>query len=174
VKLQQALIKAADHVLADSRRDWWPTGNLSFDPSYVTPSGAFNPSKTWRLTFSVSQPIYEGGLRKAANALRRVNLNAAQLGLAVVENQARADVRLAQVSLDGYLKIAESSRLAAQQAAEVLKITNDAFGLGATTNLEVIDAQRQLRDAEAAAVIADDNVRQARLLLLVALGRFPK
>jgi len=174
VRLQRSLIKAADHVLADARRDWWPTGNVSFDPAYVTPAGAFSPSGTWRLTFSVTQPIYEGGLRKSVNALRKVNLSAAQLGLAVVENQARADVRLAQVSLDGYMKIAESSRLAAQQAAEVLKITNDAFSLGATTNLEVIDAQRQVRDAEALAVIADDNVRQARLLLLVALGRFPR
>jgi HAE1 family hydrophobic/amphiphilic exporter-1 len=174
VRLQQSLIKAADHVLTDSKRDWWPTGNISFDPSYVTPPGAFNPSKTWRLTFSLSQPIYEGGLRKAVVALRRVNLTAAQLSLAVIENQARADVRLAQVSLDGYLRIADSSRLAAEQAADVLKITNDAFSLGATTNLEVIDAQRQLRDAETAAVVADDNVRQARLLLLVALGRFPR
>jgi outer membrane protein TolC len=174
VRLQQSLIKAANHVLADSKRDWWPTGNLSFDPAYVTPSGAFSPSGTWRLTLSFSQPIYEGGQRKAANALRRVNLHAAELGLAVVENQARADVRLAQVSLDGYMKIAEASRRAADQAAEVLKITNDAFSLGATTNLEVIDAQRQVRDAEALAVIADDNVRQARLLLLVALGRFPR
>ena len=174
VRLQQAFIKAADHVLADSKRDWLPTGNLSFDPSYITPSGLFQPSKTWRLTLAFTQPIFEGGLRKSAVALRRVNLEAARLGLAVVENQARADVRLAQVSLDGYTKIAESSRLSAQQAAEVLKITNDAFSLGATTNLEVIDAQRQVRDAEAAAVIADDNVRQARLLLLVALGRFPR
>ena len=174
VRLQQSLIKAADHVLADSKRDWWPSGNISFDPSYITPSGLFQPSKTWRLTLGITQPIFEGGLRKSAVALRRVNLDAARLGLAVVENQARADVRLAQVSLDGYAKIADASRLAAQQAADVLKITNDAFSLGATTNLEVIDAQRQVRDAEALAVIADDNARQARLLLLVALGRFPR
>jgi outer membrane protein TolC len=174
LRLQQSLITAAEHVLADSKRDWYPTANLSFDPSYITPSGLFQPSKTWRLTFSLVQPIYEGGQRKALNAQRQVALNAARLGLAAVENQAKSDVRLAQISVDSYTKIAGSARRSAEQAAEVLKITTDAFGLGATTNLEVIDAQRSLRDAEAAAVIADDNVRQAKLLLLVALGHFPR
>lgn len=174
VQLQQVTIKAAERVVTDSRRDWFPTGTFSFDPSYVTPSGLFQPSKTWRATFSFVQPLYEGGQRKALVAQRQVALSAAKLTLAAVENQANADVRLARVSVESFAKIAESTRLSAQQAAEVLKITNDAFSLGATTNLEVIDAQRSLRDAESATVVADDAVRQAKLLLLVALGKFPK
>ena len=174
VRLQQMTIKAAERVIADSRRDWLPTGNLSLDPAFVTPAGAFSPSRTWRLTLSFTQPLYEGGQRKAALAQRQVALNTAKFSLAAIENQANADVRLAQVSVDSYQKIASSSRLSADQANEVLKITNAAFELGATTNLEVIDAQRSARDAEATAVVADDAVRQARLLLLVALGKFPK
>ena len=173
VRLQQANIKAAERVVADSRRDWFPTGTLSFDPSYVTPSGLFQPSKTWRATFSFVQPLYEGGQRKALAAQRQVALNAAKLSLAVVENQANADVRLARVSVESLSKIAETTRLAAEQAAEVLKITTAAFTLGATTNLEVIDAQRSLRDAELAAVVAEGAVRQAKLLWLVAVGKFP-
>ena len=174
VQLQQASIKAAERVVADSRRDWFPTGTFSFDPSYVTPSGLFAPSKTWRATFSFVQPIYEGGQRKALAAQRQVALSSAKLSLAVIENQANADVRLARVTVDGLTKIAATTKLSAEQAAEVLKITNSAFELGATTNLEVIDAQRSLRDAESSAVVAADAVRQAKLLLLVALGRFPK
>jgi outer membrane protein TolC len=41
------------------------------------------------------------------------------------------------------------------------------------TNLEVIDAERRARDAALAAVIAEDAVRQNRLDLLAAAGRFP-
>ena len=48
-----------------------------------------------------------------------------------------------------------------------------AFREGATTNIEVIDAQRRARDAETTAAIAEDAVRRARLELLVATGRFP-
>jgi outer membrane protein TolC len=67
-----------------------------------------------------------------------------------------------------------SARRAADQANEVLKITITAFDAGASTNIEVIDAQRSARDLEAAVVAIEDGVRQARLDLLVALGRFPR
>jgi outer membrane protein TolC len=66
------------------------------------------------------------------------------------------------------------ARLAAQQAGEVVEIVNISFKVGASTNIEVIDAQRAARDAATAAAIAEDQLRQARLALLVALGRFPQ
>ena len=56
----------------------------------------------------------------------------------------------------------------------MLDITTRAFEVGATTNLEVIDAQREARDTDTARALAEDAVRHARLDLLVALGRFPK
>ena len=60
----------------------------------------------------------------------------------------------------------------ADETAEVLRITTTAFEVGATTNLEVIDAQRSDLDANTAAELAEGAVRRARLDLLVALGRF--
>ena len=59
------------------------------------------------------------------------------------------------------------------QATEVLQITTTAFEVGATTNIEVIDAQRLLRDAESMVTTLDDAERRVQLDLLVALGRFP-
>ena len=56
----------------------------------------------------------------------------------------------------------------------MLRITTSAFEVGATTNIEVIDAQRAARDAETAVTQAEDAVRRAKLDLLVALGKFPK
>ena len=41
------------------------------------------------------------------------------------------------------------------------------------TNIEVIDAERQARDAESQVALAEDAARQARLDLLVATGAFP-
>jgi len=60
-----------------------------------------------------------------------------------------------------------------QQANEVQQITDVAFREGATTNIEVIDAQRRARDAETDAAIAEDALRRARFELLLATGRFP-
>jgi outer membrane protein TolC len=58
-------------------------------------------------------------------------------------------------------------------ATKALRLANAAYRGGATTNLEVIDAERQARDADAQAAIAEDAAREARLDLLAAAGRFP-
>jgi hypothetical protein len=58
-------------------------------------------------------------------------------------------------------------------AGILVRITDIAFRAGATTNIEVIDAQRRARDAETAAAVAEDALRRAKRELLVAVGRFP-
>jgi len=81
-------------------------------------------------------------------------------------------VRLAQESVRALERTLESARRSAEETAEVLRITTTAFEVGATTNLEVIDAQRSDLDARTSAELAEGALRRARLELLVALGRF--
>jgi outer membrane protein TolC len=81
---------------------------------------------------------------------------------------------MAQESVASLQRALASSRQAVDQANDVLQITNTAFQVGATTNIEVIDAERTARDAETSAAVAEDFVRRAKLDLLVALGRFPR
>lgn len=174
VKRQTLEIEAARRVVLDSRKDWFPTAAVSLDPQYITPAGLFQPSRTWRLSVSFSQPIFDGGQRRATRALRQVSVDSLTLGLTSIEIQARADLRVAQAAVDSAQRALASARRAAEQANEVLRITTVVFEVGATTNIEVIDAQRSARDAETVAVQAEDLWRQARLELLVALGRFPR
>lgn len=174
VKRQTAQLQAAQRVIDDSRRDWYPTGSVSFDPQYVTPAGLFQPSRSWRLTLSFSQPLFDGGQRRATRALRQTTADALVLGLTLLQIEARADVRLAQASVESAQRALAAATRAAGQANEVLRITTVVFEVGAATNIEVIDAQRSARDAEAVAAQTEDALRQARLDLLVALGRFPR
>jgi outer membrane protein TolC len=67
-----------------------------------------------------------------------------------------------------------SAREAAEFASRALELANLAYRAGATTNIEVIDAERQARDAETQAEIAADTSRQARLTMLAATDRFPE
>lgn len=173
VKVQTATTQAAERVVDDSWKDWLPTGTLAFTPELLTPSGLFQQSHTWRLTLSFTQPIFEGGQHKADAALRAVALDQAELQQTAVEIAARSEIRVARESLASYQRALASARQAADQANEVLKITTGAFQAGATTDLEVIDAERSARDAATAAALAEDSVRQAKLDLLVALGSFP-
>ena len=55
-----------------------------------------------------------------------------------------------------------------------MNIVNISFRAGASTNIEVIDAQRSARDVDTAVAVAEDTLRRARLNLLTAIGRFPQ
>ena len=174
VRLFAAQRDANQRVVDDSRKDWWPTASLSFDPQYVTPSGVFAPSRTWRFTLSVNQPLYDAGERRAVRRLRESALQSSALSLEQVQIQARSEVRIARAAVAAAERALAAARQSAESANEVLKITVIAFDAGSTTNIEVIDAQRSARDQESFVAAAEDAVRQARLDLLVALGMFPK
>jgi outer membrane protein TolC len=174
VQTQLSIQRAAERVLADSSKDWWPMATASFDPVYIAPAGLFQPSNSWRLGVNVIQPIFDGGQRRAAKSLRDVSVQQSKLAMTDLQIRARSEVRLAQESLRSLQYIWQTARQAVEQSNEVLRITTSAFEVGATTNIEVIDAQRASRDAETAAALAEDAVRRAHLELLVAMGRFPK
>ena len=174
VRLFTAEERAADRVWRDSSKDWFPTGVLSFDPQALVPASIFTSARSWRLVVNFSQPIWDSGQRKAVKLVRETNLNNARLALTDLQIRARSEVRLAQDLVRTSERAFNSLRLAAEQAQEVLNITNFAFQAGATTNLEVIDAQRQARDADSSAAVAQNTLMRAQLDLLTALGRFPQ
>lgn len=174
VRFQLATQHAAERIVRDTWRDWIGNASATFSPQIIAPKGLFQPSRTWRLTVSFSQPIFEGGLKKSVLRLRELQVEQSKIALSDVELRARSEVRVAQEAVQSHERAVERARLAATQATEVLRITTSAFEVGATTNIEVIDAQRSARDADSAAAFADDAVRRAKLELLVAVGRFPK
>ena len=173
VKAQILAVRAADRVVQDTGKEWFPTASVSFNPQYVTPSGLFQPAKSWRLIFGVTQPVFDSTVG-ARRALRTVSLDSERVAQTTVEIQARSEIRIAQEAIRSFERAQTSARLAAQQAAEVLKISTAAFEVGATTNIEVIDAQRSSLDADTAATLIEDALQRARLDLLVAIGRFPQ
>ncbi len=174
VRLADAEVSAAERVRRDSWKDWLPNGTASFQPQYITPAGLFQPSNSWAAVVQFAVPIFDGGARRATARQRDVNLELNRIDRADLERRIRSDERIARDAVQSTARALDSARRAAAQADEVVRITDVAFRAGATTNLEVIDAQRRARDAETAAAVAEDRARQARLDLLVALGRFPR
>jgi outer membrane protein TolC len=174
LRLFAAEERAADRVWRDSSKDWFPTAVASFDPQALVPASIFTSARSWRFVVNFSQPIFDSGQRRSVKRIRESNLNVSRLALTGLQIQARSEVRLAQDTVRTSERAFNNLRTAAQQAQEVLNITNFAFQAGATTNLEVIDAQRQARDADSAAAVAENTLMRAQLDLLTALGRFPQ
>jgi multidrug efflux system outer membrane protein len=166
--------KAAVRVVTDSWKDWLPSVSGLFQPQVVSPSTSSQPAWSWRLQIAASLPIFDAGSRRQKRAEREVLLKETQIAFEGLLRQAKSDERTAENGLARAERAWAAAKLAAEQAHEVVDIVNISFKVGATTNIEVIDAQRVARDADTSAAIAEDQVRQARLALLVALGRFPQ
>ena len=174
IRLLTARQSAAERVLSDSWRDYLPSVTAVFSPQVIAPAGLFAESRSWRGTVLFSVPLFDAGFRRGSRGERSALLDTIRFEREGAERQATSEIRTAREAVASTERALQQTRQAADQANEVVRITDVAFREGATTNIEVLDAQRQARDAETQAVIAEDAVRRARLELLVALGRFPQ
>ncbi len=164
---------AAEHVLRDSWRDWVPTLGLNFEETLQQPGTVFLLPHEWQAELLLTIPIFEGGLRIAQKRERSALVQEAQDNLAGGRVQARSDVRIANDAIRLADQGLISARHAARQAHDALDITNLSYNAGASTSLDVLDAQRRARDADTSVATAEDAARQARLDFLVGSGRFP-
>ena len=142
-------------------------------PFFPEPPTALQPRFGWQAQLLLTLPIYDGGLRGGIAREREAMLAEARVNLEAGLRQAASDVRLAFESMlraDQALTAARDATRLAHRAEELATI---AYRAGATSNIEVLDAARQARDAETAGAQAEDLARQARLDLLVSSGRFP-
>jgi outer membrane protein TolC len=164
---------AAERVFNDAWKSYLPTATARFAPQLLAPAGLFANSRSWSTSVQLSIPLFDGGQRRGETRERQALLDIVRLERNDAERQAASEIRTAREAIQAGERALVHARAAATQAAEVLRITDVAFREGATTNIEVIDAQRRARDAETAAAVAEDTLRQAQLELLGAVGRFP-
>jgi outer membrane protein TolC len=173
VKVLAMRQSAAEHVLRDSWRDFVPTLGLSFQELLQQPGSAFVLPHEWQGSLLLTIPIYEGGLRLAERSERAALVQEAAANLAGGKVQARSDVRIAADAIHLADQGLASARNAAAQAHDALDIVNLSYNAGASTSLDVLDAQRRARDADTSVATAEDAARQARLDFLVGAGQFP-
>ena len=173
LKLFSGQVQAAERVVRDSSRDWWPSLDAMFLPQSVYPSQFFVSANSWRFLLQSSIPLFDSGQRASLKVQRQAALDVAQANLTGAISQASSQVRTAREAVASGQRILASVRAAADQAQQVVNIVNISFRAGAATNIEVIDAERSARDADTAVAAAEDILRRARLDLLLALGRFP-
>ncbi len=173
LKVLQARADAADALVKDGWADFMPTLTGAFVPFYQNPATTTLPTTGWQAQLVLSLPLYDGGLRYGQRDEREALQSQTRLAQEAALRQLGADVRAAVEVLKRADAALQAARRSALLAKETLELANKAYQAGATTNLEVIDAERRARDAETAATVAEDSARQARLDVLVASGRFP-
>ena len=173
VASQQRRLEVAEQLLADRWSLYAPLLTAAFQPFLQYPALLTTPAAGWQAQLLLTIPLYDGGLRYGQIREQRALAAEAREQLEAALRQAGSEVRAAFEALR-YTDLAlASSQRAAQLAGESLKLSTEAYQAGATTELDVLDAARRSRDADASAATSEDAARQARLELLAAAGRFP-
>lgn len=173
LRLFSTNVSAAERVVRDTSKEYWPSVQGIFQPQIIYPSGFFLPSRSWRALVLFTVPVIDSGQRAALRQERTAALDQSRATLAGATTQAQSEVRAAREAVQSAERGLTSARAGADQGRRVVDIVNISFRAGAATNIEVIDAERRARDADTAVAIAEDALRRAKLELLTAVGRFP-
>jgi outer membrane protein TolC len=173
VRARNEATRAADRTVRDAWGDYMPYLNIIAFPFYQEPAETTIPHTGWEAEFVLTVPFYDGGLRYGQQHQRSAQAEQARLTAEATLRQARSDVRVAFEEIQRADIALDQATQSAAFAKRALELANIAYRAGATTNLEVIDAERQARDADSQSALAEDASRQARLDLLSASGRFP-
>ncbi|MFN2572368.1 MAG: TolC family protein [Gemmatimonadales bacterium] len=123
------------------------------------------------LTFAVSFPLWDNGRRELALSQARVNRDVARV---IREDMDRAVLHDVTAAYDQYVTSRASTALAAEGvvvARESFRVQQNRYQAGATTILDLLEAQVNLSAAEAALVQAQYATRLALAGLESVLGR---
>ncbi|HEY2733649.1 MAG TPA: TolC family protein [Polyangiales bacterium] len=173
VRAGSAELKATQRTIDDDWVEYAPLLSAQALPFYHEPGVVAAPHTGWQVQLVLTIPFYDGGVRDGLFEQRRADLVEYRAAFQNTLRTAKSEVR---VGLDAVVHadatLAAASR-ASDLAGQALRMANLQYEAGASTNIEVIDAERRARDAASEVVVAEDAARQARLDLLAASGRFP-
>ena len=102
---------------------------------------------TWNLNVTMSYPI-GGSQAEAQEARAKIQRQQAQTRLRALEIQIAAEVANAALTVQSNLKRVEAATAARELAQKRLEAEQSKFDVGMTTNFFVVQAQRDLRDAQ--------------------------
>ena len=165
--------RAAERVTRHDYTDYLPYLVGNAEPFYQDPATPTLPRTGYQMQLILTIPLYDGGLRYGQAREREALRVEARVAFDAELRQARSDVRTAFDTLRRTDDALAAARDAARLATQALDLANLAYTAGATSDLEVIDAERAARDAATQAEISADTARQARLNLLSVTNHFP-
>jgi outer membrane protein TolC len=173
LRLFRGKLDLASQIRRDSWTEYLPSLNAVAQPFWQSQPTTLLPGGGWQASLNLSWSLYDGGLRYGLVRERKSLEREARLNLESAARQASAEVRTADDEVRRSSAALQAERQAAKLATEALSLTNVGYQAGASTNIEVVDAERRARDADTAVAQAEDAYRQAVLDLLLATGRFP-
>ncbi len=151
---------------------------VDFDGSYGfavrRPKNLFHwDYSRWSAVFTLKVPLFDGWRTTGRVAQARAQRNTTGHQIEALQNQIRLDVQTALDALTLAGRTIQTADLNVAQARRVAEMTEANYRLGAATNLDVVDAQQALRQADNTRNLALYTHANARAWLRYVMGRDP-
>jgi outer membrane protein len=164
-----AALASIDLVRSGTR----PVVAVSGGPTYGNSTGTGGAAAGglgWSVTLSATLTLFDGNL--TAERIREAEARVEQLraGEAQLRQGVELDVRRTVINYASAVEELTTADKTIEQAQEGYRIATVRFAAGVSTNLEVVQAQAALSQAEANRIQALFNVNLARVLLERAVG----
>jgi HAE1 family hydrophobic/amphiphilic exporter-1 len=138
------------------------------------PRNLFDPDfSRWSAAINLRVPLFDGWRTAGRVAQARAQRNTVTQQIAALENQVRLEVQSAFDALALADRTIQAAELNVAQARRASEMTEANYKLGAATQLDVVDAQQSLRQAENIRNQAMYTHANARATLRFVLGRDP-
>jgi outer membrane protein TolC len=170
LKAAQAQIVAAQRTRSAARAERLPSVSLSADYGAI----GTNPSQshgTFSVVGSLKFPIWQGGRIEGDIEQADAALAQRQAELEDLRGQIEADVRKAYLDVEAARSQVEVARENIQVTQENLKLTRQRFEAGVADNLEVVQSQESVADAELDYINSVFGHNVAKLSLARAVGQ---
>jgi outer membrane protein len=168
-RVQSLLI---DVTAADAKPSVEFTGAYGF--AVRRPRNLFDPDfSSWSAAINLKVPLFDGRRTAGRVAQSVAQRNTVTQQIAALENQVRLDVQSAFDALALADRTIQASELNVVQARRASEMTEANYKLGAATQLDVVDAQQSLRQAENIRNQAMYIHANARATLRFVMGRNP-
>lgn len=173
-----AQIAAQERTLQSAKRSFYTpelalSGSLSgVDTDGVGGSRAPGNDVNWEIGAQASLPLYTGGARLARRQRAREELAQLRLQREATAERIAANIRIAMYAAGSAYANIEPAQEAAAAAMENFNLVTDAYGRGAVSILDLLDAQREALSAnlDAANTVYDYLIQLMQMQR--AIGQF--
>lgn len=150
--------------------------SLSLEGTYFrrnrNPRSTFFIDESWVVGGKLEFPIFEGGLRRAEMAQARSRLEAGRLETARLKEQVDLELTQASLNLEAATRVLQSREEQVRFAKENFEMVSKQFTFGLSTNIDLLDANQTLIEAERDVIGATYTRHLAILNLQRTVGIF--
>jgi outer membrane protein TolC len=148
---------------------WLPSASINSSYDLVGPTFA-NSHGTFELTGTIRMDIFDGGKRKADMLQADTNTKQKREELANLQGQIDQEVRAALLDLNSAADQVAVAQSNIELANQTLTQARDRFAAGVTDNIEVVQAQESVSNAQQNLISSVYAHNLAKVALARALG----